>query len=82
MKKVVMKKWYENRTKRGYWSTVKQDFEQKAMNDNEYLEFINNLWSDDKITRGYTRLGYLPTRITNISPSENERVVYEFLVID
>lgn len=77
---IIMKKWYEYRTPKGYWSTVKNEFEQKAITDDEYFKFIDNLWRNDRKTRSYTRLGYLPTRITNVAPCNSQRVVYEFLV--
>ena len=78
--KVTMKKWFEYRTPKGYWSTIKHDYEETSITKNEYNRIIDNRWSDDRITRSYTRLGYLPTRITSVAPSKKIRIVYNFII--
>ena len=79
-KEITMKKWYEYRTPKGYWSTVKNDYEESSITDDEYKRVINTRWADDRITRSYTRLGYLPTRITSVAPSKKVRIVYNFII--
>ena len=78
--KVTMKKWYEYRTPKGYWSTVKNEYEEKPITQDEYNRIINHRWTGDRVTRSYTRLGYLPTRITSVGPSKQIRIVYNFII--
>ena len=81
-KNIVKKHWYEERTKGGYWSKVKHDYEETLISDAGYEKFVapENLWLSDRITRSYTRLGYKPVRITNVSPNNQVRAVYEFVI--
>ena len=83
MRKTVLKKnWIEYRTKSNNWSKVKHDYEEAELTDEEYLRFVNpdNMWKNDRVTRGYTRLGYKPIRITNVNPCNSMRAVYEFYI--
>lgn len=73
-----MTKYYNGRTKGGYWSTVKKDLIVNDIDKEQYHNIVNNLWHGDKVSRSYTSKGYLITRLTNNAPSGDVRVVYEF----
>lgn len=81
--KIVKEKYYNRRTKSGYWSKVKENYSEKIISEDDYLKFTSPdyMWKSDKITRGYTKFGYSPIRITNTSPSNDLRVVYNFKFI-
>lgn len=74
----TMTKYYNGRTKSGYWSTVKQDLEVTDIDQEFYNRIVNQPWSGDRMERSYTSKGYLVTRVTSINPSDDFRSVYEF----
>lgn len=76
----TMTRYINGRTKSGYWSTIKHDLTVNDIDKEKYDRIVNNLWHGDKTSRSYTSKGYLITRLTNSSPSRNERVVYEFYI--
>ena len=76
----TVKRYMNGRTKSGYWSTIKHDLTVGDIDKEQYDRIVDNLWHSDKTSRSYTSKGYLITRITNNSPSGNERVVYEFYI--
>ena len=71
-------RYFNGRTKSGYWSTIKHDLTVNDIDKEKYYMIVDNLWNDDKVSRSYTSKGYLIARLTNNSPSGDERMVYEF----
>ena len=39
--------------------------------------FFKNLGGTERITKSYTKAGYIPTRITSVSPDRNKKTVRE-----
>ena len=76
----TMTRYFNGRTKSGYWSTIKQNLEVHYIDKERYDIIVDNLWHDDKVSRSYTSKGYLITRLTNTNPTKDERVVYEFSI--
>ena len=74
----TMTRYMNGRTKSGYWSTIKHDLTVNDIDKEQYYRIVDNLWHGDKTSRSYTSKGYLITRLTNNSPSGDERMVYEF----
>ena len=76
----TMTRYMNGRTKSGYWSTIKHDLTVNDIDKEQYYRIVDNLWHGDKTSRSYTSKGYLITRLTNNSPSGDERMVYEFYI--
>lgn len=46
--------------------------------DPRTIQFFRNLGGYEKVSKGYTKRGYLPIEVTSISPDGTEKTVYSF----
>ena len=45
----------------------------------ESIQFFRNLGGYERVTRAYTKYGYIPVKLISISPDGNTRITREFI---
>lgn len=73
----VAEKWYEYRTPSGRWSKVRHEYTAEVVTRAWYECYITP-HGGDRVSRMYTREGYIPYRISNTCPSGERHAVAEF----
>lgn len=75
---------YSAKTPSGVWSTAKKNVE--VTEEKVSLEFFKNFTSDEniqffnnKVTRSYEKIGYVPTKLVGYSPDGSIKMVDEFI---
>ena len=75
---------YSVKTPNGAWSTAKKNVE--VTSEEVTLEFFKKFTSDEAIaffnstvTRGYEKVGYVPTKLVGYSPDGSVKTVDEFI---
>lgn len=56
-------------------SEISPEFYKNAV---EAVPFFRNMGSFQRVERGYTFAGYIPVKITSISPDKTAKIVYKF----
>lgn len=44
------------------------------------VEFFKNLGGTERIEKGYTIVGYIPTKLTSISPKKETKIIRQFKI--
>ena len=75
---------YSTKTPAGAWSTAKKNVE--VTSEEVTLEFFKKFTSDEaiqffdnKVTRSYEKIGYVPTKLVGYSPDGSVKIVDEFI---
>ena len=68
------------------WRTKADAEETKTISFDEYfnyissVQFFKNLGGTERIEKGYTVGGYIPTKLTSINPSKDTKIVRQFKI--
>ena len=77
--KMVEKRYYKTGSK---W--VLSESKEENISKENYLNIINSckffrdLGGNERLTKGYTYVGYVPVKLNSISPDKKEKVVRSF----
>ena len=88
MKKYFMEVERYERTESGKsWKSKPVKVERTEITEEEYkniiesVSFFRNLGGYERITKGYTCEGYIPIRLTSISPNKQTKIIRYFTPI-
>lgn len=71
-------RWTEYRTQSGRWSEVKHDLEELYFDAAQLRRFFSIRFRRERREYAYFEQGYLPCRVTTVSPALDMRYVYKF----
>ena len=71
-------RWIEYRTPSGRWSRARHEVEELDFDAPHLRRFFAVQLRGERRQYGYFEEGYLPSRVTAVSPSGNTRYVYTF----
>ena len=73
-----VQRWTEYRTPSGRWSRVRHDIEELYFDAEQLRRFFSARFQRERREYAYFEQGYLPRRVTTVSPALNMRYVYVF----
>ena len=68
------------------WKRKSDSEETSEIEFNEYfnylssVEFFKNLGGTERVEKGYTISGYVPTKLTSISPNKDTKIIRSFRI--
>lgn len=82
----MIEKRYEKTTSGKSWRKNAIEEIEKEIKFDEYfnylssVEFFKNLGGYERIEKGYTIAGYIPTKLTSISPNKDIKIIRQFKI--
>jgi hypothetical protein len=83
---IMLEKTFEKTASGKSWKKNPANVEEKEIKFEEYfnylssIEFFKNLGGYERVEKTYTYKGYIPTKLTSISPDKNIKIVRSFKI--